>query len=67
VRVVAPFSGEAKLAVDMLDIQHDVSVEKGGRELDWALRTLRESILDIAESLIGAGIVRPGKPVSRQR
>jgi dihydroflavonol-4-reductase len=65
VRVAAPFSGEAKLAVDMLGIQHDVSVEKAERELGWTPRTLRESILDTAESLIAAGVVRPGKPESR--
>ena len=65
VRVAALFSGEAKLAVDMLDIQHDVSVEKAVRELGWTPRTLRESILDTAESLITAGVVRPGKLVTR--
>jgi len=65
VRVAASFDGEAKLAVDMLDIQHDVSVEKVVRELGWTPRTLRESVLDTAESLITARVVRPGKPVSR--
>ena len=63
-RVAAPLSGEAKLAVDMLGIQHDVTVEKAIRELGWTPRPLRESILDTAESLISAGIVRPRKPVS---
>jgi dihydroflavonol-4-reductase len=58
-RVAAPFSGEARLAVDMLGIKHDVSAEKAVRELGWAPRTLRESVLDTAESLISAGIVRP--------
>jgi dihydroflavonol-4-reductase len=62
-RVAAPFSGEARLAADMLDIQHDVSAEKAARELGWTPRTLRESILDTAESLINAGVVRPRKPL----
>jgi nucleoside-diphosphate-sugar epimerase len=61
VRVAAPFSSEAKLAVDMLGIEHDVSVEKARRDLGWTPRTLRESILDTAESLIIAGIVQPRK------
>jgi nucleoside-diphosphate-sugar epimerase len=59
VRVAGKFSGEAKLAVDMLGIQHDVSAEKASRELRWTPRPLRESVLDTAESLISAGIVRP--------
>jgi hypothetical protein len=63
-RVAAPLSGEAKLAVDMLGIQHDVTAEKAIRELGWAPRSLRESVLDTAESLISAGVVRPRKPVS---
>ena len=58
-RVAAPFSGEAKLAVDMLGIEHDVSVEKAKRELGWTPRTLRESVIDTAESLISAGVVQP--------
>ena len=58
-RVAAPFSGEAKLAVEMLDTQHDVTTEKAVRELGWTPRTLRESVIDTAESLIGAGVVQP--------
>ena len=58
-RVAALFSGEAKLGVDMLGIQHDVTAEKAVRELGWAPRSLRQSVLDTAESLISAGIVRP--------
>jgi len=58
-RVAARFSDEAKLAVDMLGIKHDVSVEKAVRELGWTPRPLRESVLDTAESLISAGAVRP--------
>jgi dihydroflavonol-4-reductase len=34
------------------------------RELGWTPRPLRQSILDTAESLISAGIVRPRKSVS---
>jgi len=63
-RVAARFNSAAKLAADMLDVQHDVSVDKAVRELGWTPRSLRESILDTAESLISAGIVQPRKPVS---
>jgi hypothetical protein len=45
--------------------QHDVTVEKAIRELGWAPRTLRQSVLDTAETLISAGIVRPRKPMSK--
>ena len=62
--LAAPFNSEAKLAVDRLGIPHDVSAEQAMRHLGWTPRTLRESILDTAESLISAGIVRPSKPVS---
>jgi dihydroflavonol-4-reductase len=48
----------------MLGIQHDVTAEKAVRELGWTPRPLRESVLDTAESLISAGIVRPRKPVA---
>lgn len=63
-RVAAPFSGEVKLAADMLGIQPNVTSEKAIRELGWAPRSVRESVLETAESLIGAGVVRPGKPMS---
>jgi nucleoside-diphosphate-sugar epimerase len=63
VRVAALFSSEAKLAVDMLGIEHDVSVTKAMRDLGWTPRTLRVSVLDTAESLISEGIVRPRKQV----
>ena len=58
-RAAAHFSGEAKLAVDMLGVKHEVTAEKAVRELGWTPRPLRESVLDTAESLISAGIVRP--------
>jgi len=64
-RPAAPFSGEAKLAVDMLGIQHDVSAEKAVRKLGWRPRSLRDSVLDTADSLVTAGIVRPRTPVPR--
>lgn len=57
-RVAAPFNGEAKLGAEMLGIQHDVSSEKAVRELGWTPRPLRQAILDTAESLISAGMVR---------
>ena len=57
VRFAALFSSDAKLAVDMLEIQHDVSIEKATREHGWRPRSLRESVLDTAEFLIGAGVV----------
>jgi nucleoside-diphosphate-sugar epimerase len=60
-RVAARFSGEAKLAVDMLGIQHDVSVAKAERELGWTPLPLREVIIETAESLISAGQVQPKK------
>jgi dihydroflavonol-4-reductase len=66
VRVAACFDGEARLAVDMLGIQHDVTVEKATRELGWAPRPLRQSVIDTAETLISAGIVRPRKPASKR-
>ena len=63
VRVAAPFNGEAKLGAEMLGVKHDVTSQKAVRELGWAPRPLRQSILDTAQSLISAGIVRPRKPV----
>jgi dihydroflavonol-4-reductase len=56
--------GAWDLAAGMLGIQHDVTAEKVMRELGWTPRPLRESVLDTAESLISAGIVRPRKPAS---
>jgi nucleoside-diphosphate-sugar epimerase len=64
-RAAAFVNGEAKLGADMLGIQHDVSVEKARRELGWVPRSLRESVLDTAESLISAGIVLPRKSAVR--
>jgi dihydroflavonol-4-reductase len=61
VRVAAPFNSEAKLGAEMLGIKHDVTSAKAIRDLGWTPRPLRDSILDTAESLIGAGIVRPRK------
>jgi len=63
-RFAAPFSSEAKLAAEMLGVPHDVTSAKAIRELGWTPRTLRESILDTAESVITAGVVRPKKPAA---
>jgi nucleoside-diphosphate-sugar epimerase len=63
-RAAAAFSSEAKLGADMLGIQHDVTAAKAMRELGWTPRPLRETVLDTAESLISAGVVRPGKPAA---
>jgi dihydroflavonol-4-reductase len=62
-RAAALVNAEAKLGADMLGIKHDVTTEKAERELGWTPRTLRESVIDTAESLISAGIVRPRKAV----
>jgi dihydroflavonol-4-reductase len=64
VRVAAPFNGEARLGAEMLGVQHDVTSDKAVRELGWAPRPLRTSVLDTAESLISSGIVRPKRPVA---
>jgi nucleoside-diphosphate-sugar epimerase len=58
-RVAALFSSEAKLAVDMLNVPHDVTSEKAKRELGWQPRPLRESVLDTAELLISQGVIAP--------
>ena len=58
-RAAALVNDEAKLAVDMLGVPHDVSSEKARRELGWRPRTIRESVLDTAELLIAQGVVKP--------
>jgi nucleoside-diphosphate-sugar epimerase len=58
IRAAAPFSGEAKLAVDMLGSKHEVTADKAVRELGWTPRTVRQSVLETAEFLISAGAVR---------
>ena len=60
-RIAALVSGEAKLAVDMLGVPHDVTSDKARRELGWSPRTLRESVLDTADLLISQGLVQPPK------
>jgi nucleoside-diphosphate-sugar epimerase len=60
-RVAGRFSGGMKLAADMLDTKHDVSVAKAERELGWTPRPMREVIVDTAEQLISAGEVHPKK------
>jgi hypothetical protein len=49
-------SSEARLAVDMLGIQHDVTVEKAVRELGWTPRPLRESVEKAG--VLAAGVKR---------
>jgi len=58
-RVAGLASSVARLAADMLEVEHDVSSDKAKRELGWVPRPVRESILDTAELLIAEGIVRP--------
>lgn len=60
-RITALVSSEAKLGADMLGIPHDVSARKAVRELGWTPRPLRETVIETAEYLISAGIVRPGR------
>lgn len=67
VRVAARFNSEAKLAADMLDVNHDVTAEKAMRELGWTPRTLRASVIDTAESLISTGAVQPRKKALRRQ
>jgi nucleoside-diphosphate-sugar epimerase len=63
-RAAATFSSEAKLGAEMLGIPHDVTAGKAIRELGWTPRPLRDSVLDTAESLISAGVVRPRKSLA---
>lgn len=51
-RAAAPFSGEARLAADMLGTTQHVSAEKAERELSWVRRPVRQSVIDTAEDLI---------------
>ncbi|MFF5228320.1 hypothetical protein [Dactylosporangium sp. NPDC000521] len=39
-----------------------VSSAQGAAELGWTARPAKESIVEMAESLIRHGIVRPGRP-----
>lgn len=56
-RVAGPFSSEAKLALSMLGVPHALSTAKARRELGWASRPFRESVIDTAESLISRGLI----------
>jgi dihydroflavonol-4-reductase len=66
-RAAGRFSSEARLAVDMLGIQHDVSVAKAERELGWTPLPLHEVIIETAESMISAGQVQPKKAAAASR
>jgi nucleoside-diphosphate-sugar epimerase len=48
---------EANLAISVLGIPHVVSADKARRELGWAPRPFRESVIDTAESLIGRDLI----------
>lgn len=60
-RVAGLASSQARLAADMLGVEHEVSSDKAKRELGWAPRPVRESVLDTAELLIAEGVVQPGR------
>jgi hypothetical protein len=58
-RTEADWSDPAECAIPPLHLAFtDV------HELGWTPRPLRQSILETAESLISAGVVRPRKPVT---
>lgn len=61
-RAAALVSDEVKLAATMYGIPHDVSADKAKRELGWAPRPVRDSVLQTAEYLISAGIVPAKAP-----
>ncbi|MCL2584434.1 MAG: NAD-dependent epimerase/dehydratase family protein [Streptosporangiales bacterium] len=58
-RAAAPFSGEARLAADMLGTTQQVSSGKAERELGWVRRPARETVIDTAEDLIAKGVLAP--------
>ena len=61
-RAAALVSAEVKMAASMYGVPHDVSAAKAKRELGWTPRPVRQSILETAEYLISAGIVRAKAP-----
>jgi len=61
IRVAARVSDEARLAADMLGAAHEITADKAGRDLGWAQRPVRQTILETAEHLIAQGITRPRK------
>jgi hypothetical protein len=60
-RILGRFNGQVRLAVDMLDVKHDVSVAKAQRELGWTPKPLREVLIESADLLISSGMVQPKK------
>lgn len=65
VRTVARFNPDARTAARYLSVREQVSADKARRELGWTERSIEETLLDTAESLIRLGVVSdPGS--SRQ-
>jgi len=62
VRLVSLFEPALRSVVPDLGKIKVVTNEKARTVLGWTPRSLRESVLDTAESLISAGIIRPRKP-----
>jgi nucleoside-diphosphate-sugar epimerase len=56
---VARFDRTIRLALGYVGVPALVSADKAARELGWAPRPAKESIVDMAESLIRHGLVRP--------
>lgn len=61
------FDKGIRLTLPMLDRTELLSSEKAGRELDWAMRPVRETVLDTAESLIEFGVVPRAAGASSRR
>ena len=59
IRLMAPFNQSARMMLYFLDRREILSSAKAQRELGWATRPARDSIIDTATSLIEWGIVAP--------
>jgi dihydroflavonol-4-reductase len=59
IRAAALVSDQAKLAADMLGAAHAITTDKARRDLGWAQRPVRQTIIETAEHLISRGIVHP--------
>ncbi|WP_344509652.1 NAD-dependent epimerase/dehydratase family protein [Dactylosporangium maewongense] len=59
---VARFDRTIRLALGYVGVPALVSAEKAAGELGWTPRPAKESIVEMADSLIRHGIVRPGRP-----
>lgn len=61
IRGLAVFDKGIRLVVPTLGRVETVSAGKAQRELGWSMRSVRDSVVDTAESLIGVGLVQvPG-------